>query len=316
LGVGLLRIEKYSAEKKDAWNCLIKDSKNGTFMFDRNYMDYHADRFEDFSLMFFEDQNLIAVLPGNVENNTLFSHQGLTFGGMIYDCNMKSPKMLEIFTLMIEFLKSQKIEKLIYKAIPHIYHSLPAEEDLYALFRVGAKLFRRDLSTTIYQPEKMRFERGRRRCVEDAKKAGLVIKRSYDFDDLYEIIKNILEKKYATKPVHSAAEMKLLHDRFLENIHLYGCYDGEKMVSGSLIFITKKTIHAQYVYSSDEGKKMGANDLMYDFLINEKFTNFEYFDFGISTENDGFLLNQNLIQQKEMFGGRAIAYDFYELNLK
>ena len=311
----MLRVEKYSAEKKEAWSRLVKASKNGTFLLDRNYMDYHADRFEDFSLMFFEDQNLIAALPANLKDGVVYSHQGLTYGGMIYDDNMKSGKMLEIFTMMLDFLKEQQVQKLIYKAIPHIYHLMPAEEDLYALFRNNAKLFRRDLSTTIHQPTKMRFERGRRRCVEDSKKAGLVVKRSYDFERMYEIMKDILEKKYGVKPVHSASEMKLLHDRFPENIHLYGCYKDEEMISGSLIFITKKTVHAQYVYASDEGRNKGANDLMYDFLINEKFTDFEYFDFGISSENGGLFLNENLVQQKEMFGGRAVCYDFYELNL-
>jgi hypothetical protein len=309
------RVEKYNPEKKEAWNRLIKSSKNGTFLFDRNYMDYHSDRFEDFSLMFFENQNLIAALPANIKDGFVYSHQGLTYGGMIYDDNMKSAEMLQIFSMMLDFLKLHNIQKLVYKAIPHIYHKMPAEEDLYALFRVGAKLYRRDLSTTIHQPTKMRFERGRRRCFEDAKKSGLVIKRSCDFERMYEIMKDILEKKYAVKPVHSAAEMKFLHDRFPENIHLYGCYKDEEMISGSLIFITEKTVHAQYVYASDEGRRKGANDLMYDFLINEKFCDFEYFDFGISTENGGLFLNENLVQQKEMFGGRAVCYDFYELNL-
>ncbi len=308
----MLRIEKYNESKKSAWNRLIAGSKNGTFLLDRNYMDYHSDRFEDFSLMFFEDQNLIAVLPANIKDKVLYSHQGLTYGGMIYDDNMKSVKMLEIFNLMVEFLKENQITKLIYKAIPHIYHTIPAEEDLYALFRIGAKLYRRDLSTTIMQSSKMRFERGRRRCIEDARKAGLIIKESDDFESFFNIMKDVLEKRYNLKPVHSAAEMRLLRDRFPENIHFYACYENEKMISGSLIFITKKAIHAKYVYSSDDGRSKGANDLMYDFLINEKFCNIEYFDFGVSTENNGLFLNDKLVSQKEMFGGRGICYDFYE----
>jgi hypothetical protein len=309
----MLRLEKYSPDRKEAWNRLIKQSKNGTFMLNRNYMDYHSDRFTDHSLMFFEDQNLIAVLPANLRDNVLYSHQGLTYGGFIYDANMKMVKLLEIFEMMISYLKEQKVEKLIYKAIPHIYHTMPAEEDLYALYRHGAKLIKRGLSTTIMQSNKIRFERGRRRCVDEAKKAGMVIRKSEDFEKMYQLIKNILENKYGLKPVHSADEMKLLHDRFPENIHFYGCYLGEEMLAGSLIYITPRTVHAQYVYSSDEGKKLGANDLIYDFLINEKFTNIEYFDFGISTENHTNNLNTALLQQKEMFGGRGVCYDLYEL---
>lgn len=312
----MLKVVRYSADKKDAWNRLVKSSKNGTFLLDRNYMDYHSDRFEDFSLMFFEDQNLVAALPANIKDNVVYSHQGLTYGGMIYDDNIKSTRVLEIFDIMFKFLESCKVSKFIYKAIPYIYHTNPAQEDLYALYRFEATLSRRDISTTIHQPTKMRFERGRRRCVKDAKGSGLEVRRSSDFVRMHEIMKDILEKKYGVKPVHSADEMELLHDRFPDNIRLYGCYEGEKMVSGALIFITKNVVHAQYVYASDEGRSKGANDLMYDFLINEEFCDVEYFDFGISTENNGLVLNEKLIQQKEMFGGRAVCYDFYEKEIK
>ena len=311
----MLRIVKYSPEKKEAWNRLVKESKNGTFLLNRNFMDYHADRFEDFSLMFYKDDVLIAVLPANLKDSVLYSHQGLTYGGMIFDWNMKASRMIEIFAMLVDFLKSQNVTKLIYKAIPHIYHTIASEEDIYALFRLGAKLYRRDLSTTILQSGKIRFERGRRRCVEDAKKNSLTIKATDDFDRMYEIMNDILSAKYNTKPVHSAAEMQLLTEYFPENIQLFGCYKDEKMLSGAWIFIMNKIVHAQYVYSSDEGKQKGTNDLMYDFLINEKFTSFEYFDFGISTEKNGQYLNEALLQQKEMFGGRAVLYDFYELNI-
>ncbi len=311
----MLKIEKYSPKRKNAWNLLVQESKNGTFLLNRDYMDYHADRFEDFSLLFYDADILLAILPANVKDGVLYSHQGLTYGGLIYANNMKATKMAEVFNLMIDFLKSHQITKLIYKAIPHIYHNSPAEEDLYFLFRLGAKLYRRDLSTTILQSNKMRFDRGRRRCIDDAKKNNFVIKKTDDFARMYEIMHDILTVKYGVKPVHSAAEMQLLSDRFPDNIHLYGCYNGDEMISGAWIFITKNVVHAQYVYSSDFGKKNGANDLMYDFLINEKFVDFRYFDFGISTEKNGQYLNEFLLQQKEMFGGRSTVYDFYELNL-
>jgi hypothetical protein len=47
--------------------------------------------------------------------------------------------------------------------------------------------------------------------------------------------------------------------------------------------------------------------------MNEKYCNISIFDFGISTENSGFFLNEGLLFQKESFGGRAIVYETYKL---
>lgn len=311
----MIRVEIYNKNQQPIWDKFISESKNGTFLLCRNYMDYHSDRFNDFSLMFFEDDKLIAVMPANINGDILYSHQGLTYGGIISGIDMKSIKMLAIFDEMKKFLKNRNITKLFYKTIPHIFHLIPAEEDLYALFRNEAKLFRRDLSSTILQENKLLFERGRKRCIDDGKRNNLIIKRTDDFESMYKIIEDILTIKYGLTPVHSAAEMKLLSERFPDNIYLFGCYKDNKMISGAFVFETTNVAHAQYVYSSDEGKILGANDLMYDYLINEKFIHKKYFNFGISTEKEGRYLNENLIRQKEMFGARSICHDFYELEI-
>ena len=79
----IINIERYTAEKAAEWDEFVAKSKNGTFLFDRNYMDYHADRFADFSLMFYNDKHkLCALLPANIDDGTLYSHQGLTYGGL------------------------------------------------------------------------------------------------------------------------------------------------------------------------------------------------------------------------------------------
>ena len=52
------RIEKYSDKYKNQWDNFIQNAKNGTFLFKRNFMEYHADRFEDFSLLIFEKNKI------------------------------------------------------------------------------------------------------------------------------------------------------------------------------------------------------------------------------------------------------------------
>ena len=59
---------------------------------------------------------------------------------------MKTPLMLEIFEHFFNYLKNKNITKLIYKVIPDIYHKIPAEEDLYALFINNAKTIKKEPS--------------------------------------------------------------------------------------------------------------------------------------------------------------------------
>lgn len=308
----MIDVIPYTAEKQKEWNDFIDASKNGTFMLKRGYVEYHSDRFTDFSLMFYEEGKLIAVMPASLHGEEVRSHGGLTYGGIISDKKMTTPKMLEVFDALKAFLKEKGKEKLIYKRVPSIYFSYPSDEDLYALFRNGAQLVRRDISTVVYLPDKLRFSELRRRGAKKALKNGLEVRWSFDYDAYIALLTEVLSVHHETKPVHTAAELALLADRFPEVIKLYCAYRGEEMMAGVLIFDTPLTVHAQYIANSEEGRNIGALDLVMDYLINIYSEGKTYFDFGISTEEQGNVLNYGLIGQKEMFGGRGIAYDFYE----
>ena len=153
-----MRIIRYTTDNKNNWNDFVKNSKNSHFFFQRDYMEYHSDRFEDFSLLVFDSTDkLIAILPANIKENILYSHQGLTFGGFLVDDRIKTETMLEIFESLKYFLKEQNIKKIVYKCIPYIYHLKPSEEDRYGLFRNDAKLIRRDVTSTVDLREQIRW---------------------------------------------------------------------------------------------------------------------------------------------------------------
>src|SRR4051794_22681462 len=137
--VVVMRVEPYGAERRGEWNDFATRAKNGVFLFHRDYMEYHADRFDDASLLVFDDDALVALLPGNVRERTYVSHGGLTYGGFIVDARMRTATMLAVFEATLRHLAGRGIDEWIYKPLPHIYHSMPAEEDLYALFRAGAQ---------------------------------------------------------------------------------------------------------------------------------------------------------------------------------
>jgi hypothetical protein len=311
----MIKIHRYSQENQPRWDAFVDASKNGTFMLKRGYMDYHSDRYKDHSMMFYNSDKLVAVLPASQHGSELRSHGGLTYGGLIISTETKVQQVIEIFMDLKEYMKEQGISSLLYKRVPEIYYRYPSDEDLYALYRIGANLVRRDISSTIYLPSKIKFSERRKRGSKQAAKQGIIVKQSTDYVGYIVMLSKILLKYHDTKPVHTAEELKLLSSRFPEAIKLYSAYREDKMLAGVVVFETDKVAHAQYIANSDEGRQCGALDAVMDYLINQQYANKEYFDFGVSTENNGMYLNEGLVTQKQEFGGRGVAYDFYEIRV-
>ena len=300
----------------DEWNLFVAASKNGTFLFDRHFMDYHSDRFCDHSLLVYRDQRLYALLPANQKDDTLVSHGGLTYGGLVTDSRCSAKGVLDAFTAINEYLRQQGFRHVVYKAVPWIYHQLPAEEDLYALTSVcHARLTIRDISSAIIGDRKIRFSESRKSGIRKAHRQGLTIAESTDFAAFWQILNENLTGKYGVRPVHSVAELELLHSRFPEKIRLYMAFDGETPVGGTLLFLTPQVLHTQYISANAFGKQHGAIDLLFDHLINNTYKDYSYIDFGKSTVSDSADLNEQLIFQKEGFGARAVCYDTYEYDL-
>ena len=83
-------IRRYTKADEEQWNGYAEKAKNATFLFDRSYMNYHEDRFNDYSLMFYKDEKLYAMLPAHRVDDTLYSHFGLTYGGLIMDQQVRT----------------------------------------------------------------------------------------------------------------------------------------------------------------------------------------------------------------------------------
>ena len=309
----MIEVIHYTDTYKKLWDEFVQKSKNGVFLFFRDYMEYHSDRFEDNSLLFFENNKLIALLPANRDHEGLVSHGGLTFGGIVADEGMTITGMLHVFEQLTVHLNKEGFRKIIYKPIPHIYHRVPAEEDLYILFARGGRLMRRDLSTTISLRNRLPYAKGRKWSINKAKKAGITVRPSADFDRFMKIEEDVLRKYHQKTPIHTAAEIAMLVGRFPQNIKLFAAYRQTEMQAGVIIYESAHVAHAQYIAATDEGREVGASDLVLDHLIQNVYSEKTYFDFGISTEHAGYHLNSGLALYKENFGGRAIAYDWYEL---
>lgn len=311
----MIEIKQYNLDDAEKWNEFVTISKQGTFLFNRNYMDYHADRFADCSFVVTEKGRISATLPANRKGDTLYSHQGLTYGGLLTTERMTAEKVCNIFSELNILLKEMGIKQVVYKAIPWIYHRIPAEEDLYALTNIcHAQLISRNISSSFNLHDVRKFTESRRSGIRKAARNGILVSESQDLAAFWNILNNNLTAKYDASPVHSLAELQLLMGRFAKEIKLYMATttNGEPL-GGTLIYETPNVVHTQYISASPDGKAMGALDLLFDYIINKVYKRRNgYFDFGKSTEASGTVLNQQLIHQKEGFGGRGVCYDTYE----
>ncbi|WP_266203724.1 GNAT family N-acetyltransferase [Pontibacter kalidii] len=311
----MVEVVKYSAKYKPAWDAFVAGSKNGTFLLLRDYMEYHADRFADHSLLFYHKGKLVALLPANVAGRQVQSHGGLSYGGLITDKRMKATLMLEVVQVLKSYFQELGFRSVLYKVIPHIYHQLPAEEDLYALFRHEAILYRRDLNSAIAIGGAAGYSKDRRWRLSQGKRARLKIGQSEKYAAFFELERKLLQEKYNTVPAHTADEMELLASRFPKNIRLYTATDRGELLAGVLVYETPTVVHSQYIATSERGRDLHALDVLLDWLLTEVYPHKSYFSFGISTEQQGQFLNEGLVRNKESYGARTIVHDFYELRL-
>lgn len=319
----MIQIQQYTSQQTEEWDVFVRESKNGTFLLERQFMDYHSDRFHDCSLMIYDDDHLVALFPANIDFSTrvVYSHQGLTYGGMVMSTETTQSEVLQMMqALLLWYIDYLQATTLVYKPIPYIYSACSAEEDLYALFRAGARLSARGVSSVVSLQNPLRMRKLRQRGARKAIDNDLYISHMTDNDwatlaAFWDILTNVLEQRHNVQPVHSLDEIKLLMTRFPQQIKLFTVCKDQHVVAGCLVFITTRVAHVQYIASSEEGRQTGALDLLFRHLINERFKQMDYLDFGISTEHGGAVLNEGLMFQKEGFGGRAVCYDSYTLEL-
>lgn len=310
-----MRIVRYNNILSKEWDNLVNISTTATFIHQRKYMDYHSHIFIDCSLLVFDDNNrLIALLPANIIEDTVYSHSGLTYGGWIIDSrHVNTTVMLEIWRESLQFYKGLGYKRIVYKALPSIYHRYPSEDDLYSIFRMGGSLKYVQISSTINLKDPLKFDSNARRGVKYALNNNIIISESDDFDKFWDILTCLLKERYNTTPTHSKDEITLLKSRFPNNIRLFGAFKDSEMIAGTVIYITDKAYHTQYIAASALGKELKALPLLFSHVISLASISHDFFDFGTSNENLGTYLNEGLIRQKCGMGGRGIAYPTYEI---
>lgn len=324
-------IDTYESSQRSVWNEALKQMRQQSFLLDRGFMDYHSDRFEDVSLMVYDEKgHVVALLPANKDPQgkaQVQSHGGLTYGGLLTLPNQGTKDVGEILASCVNHYANAGFDELLYKPMPHIYHTQPAEEDLYWMHRMGAQLVHRSVSSAVLLPEALPFSKLRKRKVKKAQSVQHLTHSTSPrwLPQFWQTLDEVLSSRHHTHPVHTLAELELLMSRFPERIVLHTLVNSapyeancSRLLAGCLLFIMPSVVHVQYIAASDEGRDKGALDLLFHDIIAQMqctMPHVRYLDFGISTESHGQWLNEGLIFQKEGFGARAVCYDEYLLSL-
>lgn len=310
------KIRKYTSDDYLTWNTFIDQAKNATFLFHRDFMDYHQDRFKDHSLIIEDEKGWVAILPANKVENSLYSHQGLTYGGLVLKEKVKLEKVILLFKTLLQELHVGGFKKLTIKELPIIYVKAFSDEWKYCFFLMDAKLIRRDTLSVIDLSKELKLTKDRKEGIKRGIKNQLVVREEDDFSTFWNsiLIPN-LKEKHGVTPVHSLTEIQLLKSRFPSQIRQFNVYKDEVLIGGTTIFESKKVAHSQYISANAFKNEYGTLDFLHHQLLTEVFNDKAYFDFGISNENSSKNLNGGLSYWKESFGAQTVTQDFYEIEV-
>lgn len=312
----MLSVKSYAPEARSDWDAFVRLARNGVFLFERGYLDYHADRFEDASLMFYDDAELVALLPAHRVGGDCISHGGLTFGGLLLHPGCGAAEVLAQVEALVGALRERGATRLVYRPVPHLYHRQPSEDDLYALHRLGAKTVRMDLSTTVDLARRPPLAKGRRHALSKARRAGVEVRASEDYATYWTLLGEVLADRHGAAPTHRLDEIELLAQRFQQiQLHAAHAPDSGPMLAGAVTYRYDGVLHTQYLASAPAGREVGAMDAVIAHLLDVVAGDCRWLNFGVSTVDQGRQLNAGLAAQKEMFGGRSTVLQTLELDL-
>jgi hypothetical protein len=307
-----LSVKRYAAGMKEDWAHVLADSRNGIFLFDRNFIEYHGDRFTDLSAIAYLDDKPVALMPASIDSVSahVSSHAGLTFGGVVLKRDLRGELAITVINAVFNELKEWGAKSLTVKLLPQIFCGYPSGELEYALWRRGFSLIRRDLSSILPLQNSLQFNTVKRQNIRKAERAGLSVMNA-SLADFHNLLQTVLMTHHGVAPVHSLAELELLALRFPDQIFVRAASSGNQIMAGALIFNYGHIWHTQYLASSQSGRALGALDLVINTVIDEaRNKGVTYLSLGISTEAAGTVLNEGLLWQKESYGARSIVHDF------
>lgn len=304
----------YRADSVHIWDELVASSAAPALIHRRAFMEYHQDRFTDASLLIFNNEAPWGVFPASILGQTVTSHGGLTFGGLVCPPNARARDVIRAVWSVVHHFREQGLITMIWKPIPRDYRIDANEADLYALAACGATLEGRALSAALLPASRLPGKKIR--AAAQSRRSGVSVFPVRRCDAIMSMVACNLRSKYGLDPVHSAAELNALWSSIGGDITFAEAQLDGRAVAGAVVFHSRAVDHIQYLAATPEGRKLRAQDLLISEMSEQARVNKRALDFGISTNHDGSQLNEPLQSFKEEFGTTSIVYETYRLELQ
>ncbi|MDE6334224.1 MAG: GNAT family N-acetyltransferase [Muribaculaceae bacterium] len=313
-------IRKYTTADADLWNSLAASARNATFLFDRGYMDYHADRFADCSLIAERRGRPVALLPADITSDgTLHSHRGLTYGGWILPRrHFDATDMLRMFDDMSQWCRAEGIHAIDYKPLPSIYATAPSDEDLYALWRHGAVCTECNISAAVDITANPGLDAIQRSKYNRCSRMGVKVVELADEASIgmfHDMLSTCLARRHDAAPVHSLDELLMLRRRFPQHIRLFATQLDGVIHAGICVYDLASVRHCQYTATTEQGRKLNLLTPLTAHLIATMLPGQRYMDFGTSNEQAGRVLNEGLYSYKASYGATGVIHRRYRLDI-
>ncbi|MBN8693338.1 MAG: GNAT family N-acetyltransferase [Bacteroidetes bacterium] len=307
----MIAVKPYTNDLKEEWNTFVANADNSNFLFNRNFMEYHSDRFTDVSVLLYDEDALVGIFPANRKENTVFSHQGLTYGGLVLNERRNVKKLIEYYHSVFSYFSLLGVTEIVYKPVPSYLCKTVNDLEHFVLNILNAQVSKVDTAFVIDYKNEIKFQERRRRSVKKGEKVNTEIKSDNDFAAYWNhILVPNLRDKFGSAPVHSLEEITLLHARFPEQIKQVNAYINNEIVAGVTLFEFNGCVHCQYISSNDYGRDSGAIDLLFNNLIHLYQKDKLFFGLG-TANNNGNDINIGLCEWKEGWGAKIHAQFHY-----
>lgn len=299
-------------------------SAQGTLLHTRRFLAYHGSRFSDQSLILRDEKaQIVGLFPAALEagdQGRICSHPGATYGGLIFESDTSPGEVLEMMRAITRWCAEAGHRTLQIRMVPWHVRKSPCDSDLYALWRIGAHLARRDLWNVIDLLQPRRVREGHRWSMRQAVRWDVTVSREEPAtcDEFHRMLASSLDSRHQVRPVHSREELEDLHTRLGDAVQLWGGRDRHgRLVAGAwLLKLHPGCWHTQYLTVSEEGRRCGALHLLVEHMIGEaSAAGIHYFSFGASTSGAEAELNQSLQQFKAGFGHGVACQEAYLIDL-
>ena len=307
------RLLAYDPSQSRVWDNIVKRARNGHFMFQRSYMDYHADRFEDASFLLLRGEAVVAVLPAHRREDALVSHGGVSFGGWIQTPRCLHHDIAAGFALLGAEMRSRRLKRLLYTPLPYPYHTEPCGDDLYLLEKLGARCVQMRLSAFLpLIPPAERNSEFRRRLRRGEELAPGTMMETTDTEKFWGYLGKFLAERHDAQPVHTATEMRLLQERFPDNIRLFVLSHGDEWRAGEVIFLSNNVLRFQYGFYFFTDRREALSLRTLEWLRTNEALHLPWMDLGTSMDPDTGELVGTLHLHKEIFGARGVPLKTWE----